>query len=250
MRALILAIALSIPFAVAASAQTASVSFATDEWPPYEYTQDGEVTGLSTDVIRAVMAEMGVTIDSIDAVPWTRAIKLINAGRVAGVYSGAYNEKRAAILLYPETPLVESSWAVFVRAADRDATPFASWDDLKTGIVGVVRGYAYDPEFDAFYKENAEFAEADDNETNFKKLMAGRVDYVVCDLINGLHIMKQQGIQDQVHAYIDKPIAETEYFAFFSPQVVDDAFVTRFDETLKAFRETDAYTDILDSYLK
>ena len=47
----------------------------TEEWPPYNHTENGEVVGLATDAVRAVLDRAGIDY-TIECLPWARAYGL------------------------------------------------------------------------------------------------------------------------------------------------------------------------------
>ena len=48
------------------------ISIVTEEYPPFNYTEDGHEKGLATDVVLAVLKQMGMQAD-IRSLPWARA---------------------------------------------------------------------------------------------------------------------------------------------------------------------------------
>ncbi len=45
-----------------------------ESWPPFMFKQDGEITGIATDVVRATFKKAGVSL-KIQIYPWARAYK-------------------------------------------------------------------------------------------------------------------------------------------------------------------------------
>ncbi|MBB4287182.1 substrate-binding periplasmic protein [Roseospira goensis] len=224
-----------------AGASGTALRVATDEWPPYEYTVNGKIEGVSVAILKAVLDSMGVEIASLSVYPWSRAVTMTEAGRTDVVFSGAHIRSREETLWYPQTPLVTSQWVVFVRAADKERLRFESWADMTKGRLGVVRGYRYDDDFDLFYKRHLDFEVVNENRHNFLKLVSGRVDYVVADHRNGLFLLRVMGLEDEVHVYADRPIQETRYYAMFSKRTIGQDFVARFDAALRAFQDSERY---------
>ncbi len=67
------------------------IRIVTEELPPYNMTQGGRLTGMSTEVVQAVLKEVGVPA-SIQSMPWARA------------YDMAQQEKNVLIYLIARTP--------------------------------------------------------------------------------------------------------------------------------------------------
>ncbi|KAA5604466.1 amino acid ABC transporter substrate-binding protein [Roseospira marina] len=213
----------------------------TDEWSPYEYRVGNSVAGIATNIVLAVLESMQVPIEEVRVYPWGRAVRLAEAGDIDLAYSGVLTEDRRDALWFPETPLIESEWVVAVRAADRARFPFSSWDDLKRGRVGVVRGYRYGDPFDTFLKQNVTTEVVDQNYQNLLMLQGGRIDYAVCDFRNCAHLIEKNALQNTLHIYTDRIAAQTRYYAMFSKKTVSADFVARFDAHLRALRDSPGY---------
>lgn len=61
-----------------AASKSPDLILVTEEWPPYNYIQDGQVRGFSTDIVRAIMAELGEEHE-IRLYPGPRATAVLNA---------------------------------------------------------------------------------------------------------------------------------------------------------------------------
>lgn len=58
-----------------AAASATPLTILTEDFPPYNYTEDGRVRGISTDVLRLMLAEAGMDVpaQSFQVLPWSRA---------------------------------------------------------------------------------------------------------------------------------------------------------------------------------
>ncbi len=65
-----------------ADAAEGPVRILTEEFPPYNYTDGGKVTGLGTEVVEAVLQELGLQ-GQFQSMPWARAYE--TASNVPGV---------------------------------------------------------------------------------------------------------------------------------------------------------------------
>ncbi len=61
--------------AASACAAEAPLRIVTEELPPYNMTQNGRMTGMSTEVVQAVLKEVGMDAP-IHSMPWARAYEL------------------------------------------------------------------------------------------------------------------------------------------------------------------------------
>ncbi|GAB6095921.1 transporter substrate-binding domain-containing protein [Desulfatiferula olefinivorans] len=219
-----------------------------DEWPPYQIVDEGGgLSGFSTKVVREVFKRMGVTVKSLKAYPWKRAIYMIETGAADALFSANFSDERTAFAFYPEETLVTSPWVIWSRAEDK--VNYRGLTDLKGKKVGVVRGYSYTPEFLETLKTIGTMDESTDDETNFRKLNVGRIDLVAAELGNGSAILKAQKMS-QIIPHTDNPIKSDGLYIMFSKSKVPEAFVRQFSDTLKQMKSEAVYQYIYEEYFK
>lgn len=63
-----------------------SIKILTEEYPPYNFTENGKITGFSTEVVRAVLKEIKLQGD-IRSVPWARAYETAQSTAGTLIYS-------------------------------------------------------------------------------------------------------------------------------------------------------------------
>ena len=168
------------------------VRLASLEWEPYIGTRMPE-QGYVAALIREAFADQGLQVE-IAFYPWARALHLARTGAVDGLMPEYFNPSREAEFVYsdafPGGPLV-----LYKRRADKIAfstDPVKQQDAalraLKARRFGVVRGYLNTPVFDAadyLIKE-----EANDDATNLRKLVYGRIDLAVVDRRVAEHLIR------------------------------------------------------------
>ncbi|WP_462379775.1 substrate-binding periplasmic protein [Pseudomonas sp. Marseille-QA0892] len=76
-----------------AQAQAHSIQIVTEELPPYNMTVDGKLTGMSTEVVKAVLADVGIDA-TFQAMPWARAYDTALHGENVMIYSIARTPER------------------------------------------------------------------------------------------------------------------------------------------------------------
>ncbi|MDQ8037792.1 MAG: transporter substrate-binding domain-containing protein [Pedobacter sp.] len=165
MRAL-LSLLLLLPSFVLAQTLTLAV----DPWPPFT-EKNGK--GVATQVVRAALKRSGVTLKTVD-VSWDKAWEGSVAGRYDGVLAIWFDADRAQALQFSE-PYMLNRLVMVVRK--KDATVIKGLPDLAGRRVGVVKGYAYHPEFDA--AANFPRVESASLSVSMGKLAAAEVEVVV-----------------------------------------------------------------------
>ncbi len=167
--------------AAAVFAQTGSVraeswliSSETD-FPPYNYYQGAQFIGIDTEIVRLIVTELGYKPVFVQ-LPWKRVVQSVESNEVDLGYQFVGTKER-----FEKFRMVgpfRNGVTTLMFAADSNIE-FQSVDDLTGLVIGTVRGYAYAPEFDK--ADHVSKEEATDNETNVRKLAAGRLHAIVGD---------------------------------------------------------------------
>lgn len=216
-----------------------------DVWPPYQFSEHGRLGGFSTKVVKEVLTRMGVEIHSLESYPWKRALSMIEKNKVDALFSANYTQERKKFAYYPDEEIVQSPWVVWSR--EEDGFEYNSLNDLMGKSIGVVRGYSYTPQFLEFIKSHNNFDEAVDDTTNFKKLNFNRVDVVIAELGNGYSVLKTENIQ-RVVPHKSNPIKVDGLYMIFNKYRISQAFVDRFSNELKKFKQESVYKIWYDEY--
>lgn len=166
-----------------------AIAISTGEWAPFSGEQVYQ-NGFVLHVIREAYAREGLQVQ-YDFFPWERAYQ--SALREDSPYTAtAYwyrSPERESDCLYSE-PLIEEEMVLFFRKAD----PLEHWEtltDLEDYRIGISLGVTYPEDF----KELAESGElnvqeAPDDELNFRKLLAGRIDIFPTTSVAGLELLR------------------------------------------------------------
>ena len=86
----------------------------TEEWAPYNFSANGSVQGISTDILRAACQSEKLDCD-IQMVPWARAYKIASSTPNTLVFTTARKPSRESEFLWVGPILPRTTW-VFGRA--------------------------------------------------------------------------------------------------------------------------------------
>lgn len=215
-----------------------------DIWPPYQIQERNKVEGLSTEIIQAVYKRMDTPVDSINAFPWKRALRILQSGHADALFSANYTKDRETFAHYPEEILFESPWVIWTKGSGNIKT----LEDLKGKTIGVVMGYSYTKSFWDFIQTYCRVEQVTTDNINFKKLALGRLDAIVAEYGNGKYLIKQLNLEG-LSPHQDIVIKKDGLHIIFSRDRVDKEFVQRFSDELKAFKTTQEYQDLRYKYL-
>ncbi|MFM6927820.1 MAG: substrate-binding periplasmic protein [Bdellovibrio sp.] len=68
----------------------------TEEWPPFNYTENGEITGFASDVIKLVMKQLRLSY-KIEVLPSSRGLKVLDKGPRVMFYSFIQTPERKSL---------------------------------------------------------------------------------------------------------------------------------------------------------
>ena len=163
--------ALGIGLALSAQAMAAEkIHLVTEVYPPFAYVENGVLKGVSTDILKAVMADAGLDYD-MSVLPWARAYGLASTEKNNCVFSTVHTSERDAKFQWVEplflgqAYLVRKIGAPVAPATLEEARPFRIGTQLGDYTVDILKARGFTrvdlaPEIDL----------------TVKKLLAGRID--------------------------------------------------------------------------
>lgn len=191
-------------------------------------------------MVRAALAAMGRTAD-IERLPWPRALAMVMRGERDALFSAFHDQERARLCHYPSEPLGYSRWLLFVRAADVGRLRFTALADLEGHRVGVQRGATLTTEFWDFLHRHGNYEEVSSDETSFRMLAAGRIDFVATTQSNGERLLPTLGLAGQIVPLLTRSIREDGLYVIFNKQRITPEFVAKFSATLVALKQTEEF---------
>ena len=177
----------------------------TEEWPPYNYTdQKGLVVGRATSQVLRLLNAANIDFD-LNSYPWSRAMQQAKNNPNTMIYSIFQTAERFNDFIWL-CPLIESPKMHLFRLQTRADLALASIEQLAGQSVAVVNGdFA-----DQFFKQHQRTVDVHiDNSSlghiNFRKLIAGRVDFMVSTEFTMLEHVKSNDL-NQHHVVAQIPI--------------------------------------------
>lgn len=179
---------IAICFSVLGGVVSASpASVATGEYPPYT-GQNLESGGLVNGLVQKIADKAEVDIE-FEYLPWKRSLELVRSGAhdALSFWSELPDQSGLAMI----GPVSVGSIVVFYRK-DKPLPPFSKIDEVTGVTIGVTLGYTYDQSFWDHVNTGAiKTEQAKDDLSNFRKLIAGRIDAFVVDELVGRSILNE-----------------------------------------------------------
>lgn len=173
-----------------AGAQTLIVKAYAEDWPPYNFVKNKEVTGISTDVLRAACEIATLQCES-QLVPWLRAYKTVQDTPNTLIYTIARTSARESQFLWVGPIASRTTW-LYARTAVADK--IRTIQDVNHFRIGVIRDEASLTELmDAGVSKSA-IKVFNSNSDEMRLFKAGHIDVVVNTEIGMAMSQKQYDI--------------------------------------------------------
>jgi polar amino acid transport system substrate-binding protein len=238
----------------AGAAQAKTLRLVTKRLLPYDNLDNKKAPGLSVEVLRQVFAAMRQDA-SIESVPYNRGFTMVARGEADGIFTVFPTSKPSGLCSFPDEPLGQTRYVLFIRAADIGKLKFSSFNDL-VGHDVAVRGPppglfaqpTVSPDMWKFLREHHTMVETDDGAENLRMLAAGRVDYAVVSLSSGMAEISEMGLSGKIEPLLSRNVMVINLYVCFTKARVSPAFVDAFSHALKQFKQTGAYQAIYHKY--
>lgn len=218
--------------------------------PPFmeEGAPQQPARGMAVEIVVEAFQRMKVPV-RIVFYPLARGLAMLESGQVDGIFTIKKNPEREDRFRFPVRPLLTQEYVIFVRknspsGFDGDIT---SLENISLGILN--RAY-YGPVFDAAMQAGVfkKLDVANSHKGNFQKLLANRIDAVICSRVVGLALLRQLNAEQKV--VISGPVLDTApSYLMFNRLTVTGELVRQFDLTLAAMYDDGTLASIGKKYL-
>lgn len=165
----------------------------TEEWLPYNYTNsEGQLVGRSTAKVRAVLADAGVDY-TLNSYPWLRSMHLAKTQANTMIYS-IYRTPERENLFQWVCPLMAPVKEYLFTLRTRNDIQIDSLEDAKQYLISIVRGSVSEGYLtNAGFKPGENLDLTSDPSSSPRKLIAGRVDFILQTEFTASERMKELG---------------------------------------------------------
>jgi polar amino acid transport system substrate-binding protein len=174
----------------AAPLRAEPIRVVTEELPPYNMTQNGQLTGMSTEVVQAVLKEVNVQA-SIQSMPWARAYDLALHDDNVLIYSITRTAEREHLFKWVGT-IAPSRWYLYSLATH--PLTLHNLDDARVYQIATVNedvGEQYLIGKD--FAVGRQLQSSNRYELNYQKLKTAHVDLWISDELNADYLARQAG---------------------------------------------------------
>jgi polar amino acid transport system substrate-binding protein len=197
-----------------------------ENFPPFSFKVNGIATGIDVEILELAMSRLEIPFET-KALPWSRALKMVETGEADVLVGAGYSDERAEYLYFtkdqvtsqktgklPESYSTVHDVGFFIRQIHEDSLDFESLEQIKEmGYrVGVDAGYVYN---EILVREGLDIIEYNSGNESFLALNRGEIDMYLGYQNVGLWILDGMELQNEI-TYIDKPLFSYTLLAPFS----------------------------------
>ena len=235
----------SMMFAGIAKAQELTIY--TEEFPPFNFTEKGKITGVSTEVVQHVMADTGIQYRII-SLPWSQSYNLAQKKPNALIYSISRNSSREP--LFKWIGVVTPTTYSVIALKSRSDINIDQLSDLKKYKIGtttddIVESWLISKGFSTsdLIRTSGENAAL----KNFKNLLNNRIDVWPFPDAVAYYIVRQEG-HSNPESLLKKalPMKELSGGYYMAGGLnISDEIVKKISNALKKFKQSNEYYKIL-----
>ncbi len=192
---------LLVPLASANSLCPSPLRIGFDNWPPYHYyagTAAGqkELRGFAVEALTAMLKRLDCKASYVE-MPWKRVLHGLSLGSVDIAMEAYFNEDRARYAWFSDAYNPGRSALWIRKSSSYPETDLASW--LASGhTLGITKDYYYGAEISELLRRYAAQVSVVNDEQNYGKLVLGRIDGFLGDVLATPWGLKEEGLGDLI----------------------------------------------------
>lgn len=229
------------------SAFAQELKIVTENYPPYNYEENGKVKGVSTQIVRAVLKEMGLNI-KITVYPWARTYRLALEEPNTLIYSIARTPEREHKFKW--VGVIAPADQVLLSLKERTDIKLNNLDDTRKYKIGTVRDDVIEHHLlSNGFKVEKNIDRCNNYNSNIKKLLRKRIDLCAIGKLVGYNILRKIGHEpgDTVKQVYRFDVLSKGVNMAFQKDTPDEV-VNKFRRGLEKIKENKTYDKILSKY--
>jgi polar amino acid transport system substrate-binding protein len=234
---LVLSILLQVMAATAAELQ-----FITEELPPNNYTEDGQVKGISVDLLREIWRRMGQPDQPIQVLPWSQGYDLILKKQGTVLFSMARLGTREHNFKWAG-PVASMKFVLFARKGRIIPESLRNLKQFRFGAIVNEAGEFLLLEQGVPSRNIERFTT---NAAMVKKLAGGKVDMIAFSELATQELFDKKGLDPRKFESVGTLSGSSLWYAFHKD--VPDEVVAGYQKTLDAIRADGTYNRIAARY--
>jgi polar amino acid transport system substrate-binding protein len=223
----------------------------TEELPPFNFTQNGAIEGITADTLLYILEKAGNPIDrsTIKVMPWPRAYEAVQQKPGTVLFSMARTEQRENMFKWVG-PIYEAKIGLI--GAKSKNIKIESAADLNNYRIGTIREGAPEQLLVSAGGDITKFDRDTRPELQVKKLNADRIDLFSFNLPTAQYLMKAEGMNPGDYDTVYTLKVAQLHIAFHKD--TDDALIAKLQKALEEMKTPDAdgmskFDRVVEKYL-
>lgn len=242
---LVFVIAAVMAFGAPLRAENDVVKISSDPWEPWVLGTEGEVAsgGIAVDYINEIFKRIGVKSETI-IYPYERCLAQMQSGERDLLLMTKKTPEREQYMVYSDVAVTDQQLLYY--ASDKmDGFEWNEWKDLQPFTIGGVMGFNYG-EMENAAKEFGIKTDltASDNQ-NIKKLLAGRVDFIILNRSTADYYMKQNPEAKGKLKATTKIISDSQFYFAISKKGNATKYVSQINDKIREMKNDGSANKIL-----
>ncbi|MBP8237601.1 MAG: amino acid ABC transporter substrate-binding protein [Pseudomonas sp.] len=183
-----------------------------EQFAPYSFVtaENDQPRGLDVELVEAVLQEAKIPYN-LRLYPWERVKRMLDRNEVAMAFQFAGTPER--MQQYELVGPIRTGSTVFMTTGKTAIRDWQHLDDLLPYVLGQVRGYAYQSDFDK--AELRRDTSAQNPRQLVSMLLAGRIDIIVGDRAQLMYFVREQRAEQDVRI-LQRPLVEMPRYVAFA----------------------------------
>lgn len=221
----------------------AQLNYLTEEWAPFNYQEDGNVTGISVEVLEAVFKNIGVNRSRADVriVPLAEGFQTAQNNTSTVLFSIVRTPERE--LLYKWAgPFTSASFVIYAPMSSN--ITISSPEDLNQYRIGVVQSSIENDLLTSHGVNASQIVNGQKSEDLLRMLEEGQIDMWATGDLAGRHQMLQTAADPNAYEIV-YTLSENDFYYIFSKDV-PDTMVGAFQQALETVRDQKDEQEVSD----
>ncbi len=213
----------------------------TEEFPPYNFTDNGNINGISTEIVRAIIKKIGHP-DNLEVVPWSEGYDLIQKEDNLILFSTTRSPMREDLFKWVG-PLVPNNTVFFAKKGSGISIKTLE-DARNVKNIGV-----YKDDFGELLLKKKGFSNLDsvvDNKLNPKKLAEGKIDLWIMNELTGRHMAMQAGLADKIEKVFE---VQKDYMYIAFSKSAPNSAIEVWQKALDEIRADGTFAQIFSKWI-
>lgn len=227
--ALIRAILCALAISTLPAVEPQDLQYLTEDYAPSNYVENGKLTGIAVEILRAVWSHLGVPEQNIRVLPWARGYAMVKSEPNTVLFAMTRSPAREPLFKWVGR-IYRGNYTLY-SDANRPVV-LNNLDEAKNYRIGVIREDFSEKDLQARAFPDSSIVPVDSAEQLIRMLFLGRGDllYLYDDTVKAFAPTVNAKAEDFYHSIVVS--SNVLYYAF--SKGTDDAIVNRFQKALDA----------------